>query len=66
MRKLPGSIQQMDYALRMLLITASRHFSRPHLMQGVLEMFEANPVMITEKIKCLETLELVNQGHTST
>ena len=45
--ELPGSIQQMDYALRMRLITASERFSHPHPMQGVLEMFEANPVMIT-------------------
>jgi hypothetical protein len=47
--ELPGSIQQMDYALRMLLITALKRFSHPHLVQGVLEMFEANPVTVTEK-----------------
>jgi hypothetical protein len=39
----------MDYALRMLLITALKRFSHPHLVQGVLEMFEANPVTVTEK-----------------
>jgi hypothetical protein len=39
----------MDYALHMLLITALKRFSHPHLVQGVLEMFEANPVTVTEK-----------------
>jgi hypothetical protein len=46
---LPGSTQLMDYALHMLLVTASTHFSHPHLMQGVLEMFLANPVKTTDK-----------------
>lgn len=42
---LPDNTQLMDYVLHMRLITALKHSSHPHLMQGVPEMFAANPVM---------------------